>query len=430
MTTEILIIFLLILINGIFSLSEISIVSSKKNRLDAAAKKGSKGAKTALELANNPGKFLSTVQVGITLVGILTGFFSGGEISGNLAALLQAVGFSAELSESIAVVIVVMFITFFSIVIGELVPKRIGLTNAEKLAGFLSIPMKIISKVTAPLVWLLEKSTNLLMSIFMKDNGNEEEVTEEDVRSLIAQGASAGTFNRLEKGLVDRVFHFSDRKVASLMESRVDAEALYVDETHDENMRIMRESDYMELILLDGSWDKVVGVVRVRDFFFSGGKPEDLPACATKPLYLPANMSVLRALDRLDKANQRLALVVNEYGELQGQLRTEAIFGSFLHDFEDPRGAEDLNIQKVSDTDFLVDGLLPAAEFLTYFNKPDDLAQTGDFHTVAGLFLYLNKKIPEQGDEVAFDSATTLIAEEVTGQRIEKLRIRLLPSTN
>ena len=427
MYTEVLIIFILILINGIFSLSEISIVSSKKNRLDAAAKKGSNGAKTALELANNPGKFLSTVQVGITLVGILTGFFSGGEISVHLTAGLQYLGLGKELSESVAVVIVVMLITFFSIVIGELLPKSLGLANAEKLASALAIPMKVISKITAPLVWLLEKSTKLLISIFIRSGETEEEVTEEDVRSLIAQGASAGTFNRLEKGLVDRVFHFSDRKVASLMESRVDAEALYLDETPEENYRIIRESAFTELILLEGSWEQVKGFINIKDFLFRGGKTEALEECVIKPLYLPENMSILRALDRLDKAGHRLAIVVNEYGEVQGQLRMESIFDSFLHDFEDPRGAADLNIVKESDSEYLVDGLLPAAEFLTYFGKSDDMAQTGDFHTVAGLFLFLNKTIPRQGDLVNFDNMT-LKAEEVTGQRIERIRVQLLPA--
>ncbi len=423
MWVEVIIILLLFLLNGVFSMAEIAIVSARKVRLEGMAKKGSKGAKAALELSADPTRFLSTVQVGITLIGVLTGFYSGSVFSDNVAAWLASVGIPPNYTAGMAVGLVLLVTTYLSLVLGELVPKKIGLLSPERIAAGAALPMAWVSRISAPAVLLLTASTNFIIRIFRLKPSNDAEVTEEEVKSLIAQGASTGTFEKIEQSLVERVFHFSDRNVGSLMTNRTEVAWVDVTDPTEALVEELKTTRHSHLLLCNGSLDEVQGVLNVRQaityLLNHPGQHLALDALAAKPMYVPDSMGVLRMVEKLREKRQHLAIVVNEFGAVQGVITQTDVFDGLLNDAQLNTDEGERTIVKRPDGSYLIDGTLPYADFLAFFDLDDEAEPVG-FYTLAGLFLAQFKQIPQVGDAIEWRNIRLEVI-DLDGKRIDKI---------
>jgi len=428
MWVEILIVLGLFLVNGLFSMAEIAIVSARNLRLESMAKKGSKGARVALELAADPTKFLSTVQIGITLIGVLTGFYSGSVFSDNVAAWLISVQVPERYSAGLAVVLVLLVTTYLSLVVGELVPKKIGLLNPEGIAATAARPMRGIAKGAAPVVWLLTNSTNFLVRLMGLKPAKDTEVTEEEVKSLIAQGTSLGTFDKVEQNLVERVFHFSDRTVGSLMRHRGQIDWVDLKNGPEHLLAELMTTTHSHLVLCQGGLDAVMGTIpaamALKWVIQHPNQPIDWRAYLDKPYYVPDSMGVLRLVEKLRERKKHLALVVNEYGAVQGLITQTDVFEGLVKDMDtltDPEG----QIVQREDGSYLIDGALSFADFLTFLDidQPDEAA---GFHTLAGFFLAEFKQLPAPGNSIVWNKMRFEVM-DLDGKRIDKLLVTVPP---
>jgi putative hemolysin len=396
---EILIILLLLVINGLFSMSEIALVSSKKTRLELARQRGDKKAKLALDLANSPEKFLSTVQIGITLIGILTGVFSGENITQDMEALYGRYELLAPYRETLATTTVVIIITFFSLVIGELVPKRIGLSNPEGIAKAVAGPMNILSKATAPFVWLLSVSGNLLIRVFGIKPISQQQVTEEEIRAMVQEGAHAGVIREIEQDIVERVFHLGDRRAVTLMTPRQEIDWLNAHDPREENLRKIIENNHTVYPLCDEELDKVIGVIHIKDVVaaLERGEEIDLMKMKREVAFVPEVIKSYRVLEKFKESRKHYAMVVDEYGGVSGIITMNDIMDALVGDM--PEGDDtDYQIVKREDGSFLIDGQLPIEEFMNYFDLEVAPEEYSAFHTLAGLAMYSLKRIPKTGD--------------------------------
>ncbi|MEW6468655.1 MAG: hemolysin family protein [Bacteroidota bacterium] len=424
---EILIIFCLILLNGVFAMSEISMVSSRKIRLERAAKKGDKGARMALELHQNPSKFLSTVQIGITLIGILTGIYSGEKIEDDLNRYLSQFESLRNYSETLAVTIIVVILTFFSLVLGELVPKRIGLVMPETIARILAFPMYTISLIAAPFIWLLTVTTEALVKVLGISKPKDSQVTEEEIRAIIQEGTEAGTVQEIEQDIVENVFHLGDRKISTLMTQRLDIEWLNIEEPLDTIKSRIIASGHKSFPVCKGSIETVLGILYSKQMLDSMLKNEEIEIeKLLKPaIYFPENTTAYKALEKFREAKQRLALVVDEFGGLQGLLTMNDLVDVLVGDL-----AEQLHEKKEivprDDGTFLVDANLPFPEFVRYFGiEAGDDRELMSINTVGGLVFYLSKKIPKAGDRFKWKDLGIEII-DMDGRRIDKVLARKL----
>lgn len=427
MGTEILIIVLLILLNGIFSMSEIAIVSARKTKLENAAKRGDAKAKAALDLANAPNKFLSTVQIGITLIGILTGMFGGESIADRLKIFFSTIPALASYSNAIAISLVVLLIGFFSLLFGELIPKRIGLTNPEKIARLTAGPMRIISRVTAPLVWLLSSVSDLIIKLFGIKKSEESVVTEEEIKALVAEGATSGSIDEVEQGIVERVFHLGDRKVGSLMTNKMDIVWLDIHDPKEVNAERIRSSVHTGFPVCDGDIDKMIGIVFSKEIIRYGIEVivSNLKKHAKPPLFFPENMKAYKALEKFKESKTHVGTVVDEFGSVQGLVTMNDLLEALIDDVDDTPGP-DAEIIEREDGSWLVDALLPFQEFIHYFeiHNIDDLEYTG-FHTVGGLVLHIAKKLPKTGETFTWKGYSIEVV-DLDGRRIDKVLVKKL----
>ncbi len=317
----IIIILFLILLNGVFSMSEIALISARKNRLETAAKKGNLNAKAALELANSPNKFLSTVQIGITLIGILTGIYSGEEITTDVQNYVAQFGLFTPYANTIAVVIVVVILTFFSLVLGELVPKRIGLTYPETIAKTFAVPMKIISKITAPFIWLLTVSTEFILDVFQIKPSADGKVTEEEIKAIIKEGAEGGEVQEIEQDIVERVFHIGDRKVNSLMTHRKAVDYLSIDDSIQELKAKVLHDLHSFYPVCNSNLDDITGVVSLKDLFTYFQKEAiNLKSITKEPVYLIEYTSAYKALEIFKTSKVHYAFIVLSFIDLSIKL--------------------------------------------------------------------------------------------------------------
>lgn len=334
MVTEIVIILILIVLNGILSASEIAIVSSRKARLQAASSKN-KGARTALQLKENPNNFLSTVQIGITLIGILTGFFSGGTISVYIAEQLNKIEALAPYSSQVSVLLVVLIITYLSLIIGELVPKRIGMAIPEKYASFISVPMNILSKIVKPFVWLLSISTEFIVKM-LNIKVNQNAVTEEEIKALVDDGVDSGAIEGIEHDMVDRVLSLGDKKAINLMVHRSKITYLDIQDTFDENKACIIADEHTEYPVCDGNFDHVIGLVHVKTLLkeYLTTKEMDLSKLVTPIPFVNENTYAYNVLQTLKMSKVLQAVVVDEYGSPQGIITMTDIVASLVGGFD------------------------------------------------------------------------------------------------
>jgi putative hemolysin len=419
---EIVIIFLLILLNGIFSMSEIALISARKNRLETAAKKGNTSAKTALDLANSPNKFLSTVQIGITLIGILTGIYSGDKITTDVEAFFAIYSITFPYAHSLAVGVVVVILTFFSLVFGELLPKRIGLNYPETIAKSVAVPMKVMSIVTAPFIWLLTTSTDFILKIFKIKPTADGKVTEEEIKAIIKEGTEVGEVQEIEQDIVERVFHIGDRKVNSLMTHRKSIVYLALDESYEELKAKILDELHSVYPVCNENLDEVIGVVLLKDLFANIEKGDfDLQKIMIDPVYFIEHTSAYKALENFKKSKIHYALVTDEYGVFQGIITLNDILEALVGDAAD-FSDEEYQLLAREDGTWLVDGQYSLHDFMTYFDL-DDMLNDYEVTTVSGLIITELGSIPKQGEKLIWNKLEFEVI-DMDGVKIDKILIK------
>lgn len=421
---EIAIIFFLILLNGVFSMSEIALISARKNRLETSAKKGNPSAKTALDLANSPNKFLSTVQIGITLIGILTGIYSGDKVTDDVRIFLDQFEILQPYSSNLSVGIVVVVLTFFSLVLGELLPKRIGLNYPEAIAKAVAYPMKIVSVITAPFIWLLTISTESLLKLFRIRPTADGKVTEEEIKAIIKEGTEVGEVQEIEQDIVERVFHIGDRKVNSLMTHRKAVVYLSLEDNLAETKaKVLGELHSVYPVCTD-NLDDVVGIVLLKDLFASFEKGDfDLKSITKEPFYFIEHTSAYKALEIFKTSKVHYALVTDEYGIFQGMITLNDILEALVGDASDFYH-EEFQLIAREDGTWLVDGHYSLHDFLTYFDM-DELINDYDVTTVSGLIMTELSYIPKQGEKLIWNLFELEVI-DMDGVKIDKVLVRSL----
>lgn len=422
---EIVIVLLLIILNGIFAMSEIAVVSSRKAKLQQLANEGSANAKAALELAKSPNRFLSTVQIGITMVGIFAGAFGGAAIARPLAKQLAEIPLFAANSEVIALVIVVSVITYLSLVVGELVPKRLALSNPEKIASFVAPTMNTLSRISSPLVSLLSLSTDWLFRILRVRQSTEPSVSDEEVRILLREGTQSGVFESEEKDIVERTFRLSDKKVNTLMTPRKEIVWLDIDSSFKEIRGKITKSPHAHFPVCRGSIDKVIGIVQTKGLLtdYLSVEKIDLKKILHKPLFVPESMSGLKVLELFKKSGIHMALIIDEYGNVKGLLSITDVLEAIVGDIPTVNELDEEEIVKRDNGTFLVDGLTPIDEFKEYFKiKKLPGERAGIFHTVGGFATNHIGRIPLTGDNFEIENFRFEVM-DMDGNRVDKILI-------
>ncbi len=421
---EILILLILILLNGILALSEIAIVSAKKSKLNAAVKRGDIGAKTALKLAENPSRFLSTVQIGITLIGILTGVYSGENLTRSLEMWLNKLEPIQPHSHSVAVTIVVVAITFFSLVLGELVPKRIGLAMPETIAGIMSKPMFLLSRITAPFIWLLSNTTEFIVKLFGLGKSTENQVTEEEIKAIISEGTEAGAIEEIEQDIVENVFHMGDRRIRSLMTPRIDVVWLNVDDSNFEIKEKIKASVHTIFPVAEGDVDKILGVVFVKDLLASSFDKEDvnLRKHLKTPLFIPENIKAFKVLEKFKESKMHFAVVLNEFGGVSGIATMNDLLETLVNDV-DEEYENDKEIVERADGSYLIDASIPFPDFLRYFEVGNvHEEELNQYNTLGGLVFNLSRSIPQVGAKFVWKGFHLEVL-DMDGRRIDKVLV-------
>jgi len=415
---EILIILFLIFLNGIFAMSEIAMVSSRKSRLETAAKRGDKASKMALELSRNPGKFLSTVQIGITLIGILTGIYSGEKIEDDLVAYLNQFVLLRQYSETIAISVIVVTLTFFSLVLGELVPKRIGLSMPERISKILSFPMYLISIIAAPFIWLLTFTSDIIIKLFRIKPTSENRITEEEIKLIIQEGTEGGAILEIEQDIVERVFSLGDRKISSLMTHRLDTILLRTDFDAETIRKTVNNEMHSVYPVVNGKMD-VVGLIILKDLFRHINEPTfKISDHIKQPQYISENLSAYEVLKLFKTSKTHQAIVIDEFGQMQGIVTMNDLLEALVGDVSEFYESEFSFIQR-ADGSWIIDGQYPLTEFLRKFDL-DDLVEDYPFNTISGLILNQLRRIPSTGDTLLWRNFEIEIL-DMDGARIDKV---------
>lgn len=403
-------------------MSEIALISARKNRLETAAKKGNTNAKVALDLANSPNKFLSTVQIGITLIGILTGIYSGDKITDDVKLFFDGFASLQPYSQSIAVGVVVVVLTFFSLVLGELIPKRIGLNYPETIAKAVAVPMKMVSVITAPFIWLLTVSTDFVLDVFKIKPTADGKVTEEEIKAIIKEGTEGGEVQEIEQDIVERVFHIGDRKINSLMTHRKWIVYLSTDDTIEEIKTKVLDELHSVYPVCNENLDEVQGVVLMKDLFANFEKGNfDLKPITKEPVYLIEHTSAYKALENFKKSKVHYAFVTDEYGVFQGIITLNDILEALVGEASD-FDEDEYQLVSREDGTWLVDGLYSLHDFLTYFDM-DELTNDYDVTTVSGLIMTEMGKIPTQGEKLIWNKLELEII-DMDGVKIDKVLVK------
>lgn len=421
MFTEIAVVLVLTVINGLLAMSELAVVSSRPARLKVLADQGSKGARIAQRLADDPGRFLSTVQIGITLVGVLSGAFSGATLGLRLTAWLEAQGLSDAAADALGVGVVVLAITYLSLVIGELVPKQVALRDPERIAARVAPAMLALSRIAAPLVWVLDMSGKLLLRLAGSREGQDEAVTEEEVKTIIAEAETAGVLETEERAMIAGVMRLADRTARALMTPRRDVELLRLDDDPSEIRALVRTTRRSRLPVQDGDADAIVGVVRVKDIAeaLAGDPDVDLRSCINKAPIVTDNSRALDVLKAIRASTMHMALVFDEYGHFEGVITSGDFLEAITGTFQDT-GTDEPAIVTRADGSWLVSGWMPIDEFVDATGFP--AGRRGEYKTVAGLVLGSLNRLPEVGER--FDvGAWHFEVVDLDGRRIDKVLV-------
>lgn len=421
---EFLIIFLLVLANGVFAMSEIAIVSARRARLQHLASRGDRRAEAALSLAEAPNRFLSTVQVGISLIGIVAGVFGGATFSETLAISLKQVYFLAPYADAIALVIVVMGITYLSLVIGELVPKRLALHHPEQIAMFVARPMLCLESLASPVVSFLSASTEVILRLFgIESSQAEPSISEEEIKVMIQQATKAGTFEEVEQEMVERVLRLGDMRVSALMTPRPDIIWLDLEDTAEENYRKLVENPHTRFPVCQGGLDHLLGVVQVNDLLTRGltGQTLELTSVLRQPVYVPESTRGLKVMELFKQTSTHIALVVDEYGVIQGLVTLNDILEAIIGDIPSIGTPEEPEAVQREDGSWLLDGMMAIDDFRELFLLPElPGEQRGNFHTLGGFVITHLGRIPATADYFEWDNFRFEVA-DMDGNRVDKV---------
>jgi len=434
---QIVFIFLLLIVNGVFAMSEIALVSARKVRLQQKAKEGNRSAQIALDISEFPNRFLSTVQIGITLIGIMAGALGGATIAEKLTLLLEKIEWLAPYAGGVAFAIVVLLTTYFSLVIGELIPKRLGMNNPEKIAMALALPMKGLSWFTSPVVSLLSASTDFGLRILGVEKSNEPPITEEEIKILMKQGAQSGIFAEAEEDMVTGIFRLGGRYIDSIMTPRTEIEWIDLDESFESIREQVIHSHHNRFPVARGELDYVVGMLTAKDLLshsINNNQP-DINSLLQEPLYVPDSTSALKALDLLKEAGAHVALVIDEFSGVLGMVTLYDILKSIVGSI--PTAGEEVEVQVVQreDGSWLLDGLLPideVKELLGIELLPEE--DRIGFQTLGGFIMAMLDSIPEPGQH--FETLKFRFeVMDMDGKRVDKVlvspnKLKTVPDIN
>jgi putative hemolysin len=423
------IVFLLILLNGIFAMSELAVVSSRRAKLQAKADRGNKGAAAALKLSEDPTRFLSAVQVGITLIGILAGAFGQATIAAELDQRLEVYPALAAYSEQISTGVVVVLLTYFSLILGELVPKRLALIHPETIASVVAAPLTLLAKMMGPFVTLLTFSTATVLAFLRVRDSDGSSVTQEEVETVLAEGAGAGLIEPQEQAMMQEVMRLGDRAVRVAMTPRTDVYWVSLEDDEATLREEVRACPYSRVVVVSGQdFDSPLGVVHKRDIADAllRGEPLDLRKLAKTPVYLPETTSLLQALEQLQKSPQHLAFVVDEFGGMEGVITPTDLLEMIAGDFNESHDTVVTSIVEQEEGVFLVEGRTDVMELADVL---DANFEGGGFHTAAGLVLHHLGRLPQKGEVVTIDRFVVEVT-QMDGRRIDKLVFRRKPGTS
>lgn len=404
-------------------MSEIALVSARKSRLEHLAEKGDLKAKRALDLANSPEKFLSAAQIGITLIAILTGVYSGERFARYLQPSIEKIDFLKPYADTVSTTIIVIIVTFLSIIFGELIPKQIGLLRAERIAKLVAAPMNFFAKATHPIVWLLNKISVLFFRIFNIKRSKDDAVTEEEIKTLITEGTEAGTIDEAEQQIIERVFHLGDRNITSLMTHRSDIIWFNLDDNEDKIKEKIFQEPHSAYPICDGDIDNLKGIVSIKDLYIS--PDSTLFKDIMKPaLFVPENNSAYQVLEKFKQTKQHSCFIVDEYGTILGLITLNDILEAIVGELPQP-DFTNYQILKRDDGSFLIDGQIPFYDFLTYFEKAEWMNEgEHDFDTLAGFILHELEHIPKTGEKFTWKGFTIEII-DMDGHRIDKILVKI-----
>lgn len=427
---EVILILILIALNGLFAMSEFAIVSARKTRLQQRAEKGDAGAAVALEIASEPTQFLSTIQIGITLIGIVAGAIGGIAVANGLAGYFTEIPVLAPYAGALSMTLVVLVITYLSLVFGELVPKRLALNNAEAIATTVARPMKILSRVAAPLVFILSGSTDAVLRLSHTRPSSEPPVTEEEVKILLEAGTEAGVFEEAERSMVEGIFELGDLRVGSLMTPRPDIIALDLDDSDEENLKKMILSGRSNLPAYQGKLDTIAGMVSAKAVLarMVEGGPPDIRASLGKPTFVPETLPVLKLLEQFRQSGVHIALVTDEYGSIQGIVSLHDILEAIVGDVPSFGEPVEAPIVAREDGSWLVDGSTPVDDVrdvvsVGFFPGEEE----GHYRTLAGLLMFLLNRIPVTGDHVESTGLRFEVV-DMDGKRVDKVLVMRTPA--
>ena len=423
---DILLIVLLIFLNGFLSMSEIALVSARKSKLESNARQGNSGAREALALSDKIDYFLSTIQIGITLIGILTGLFSGQQLSPGLAVWLQKIGVPEKDSFEVAQTIIVITVTYFTLVWGELIPKRLGISFAEGIACFVSRPMKLLSKITTPFVWILSRSTHFFVRMLGLDVETKSAVTEDEIKAIVREGTETGEVQEVEEDIVSRVFNLGDRNVGSIMTHRRELVWLDVNEPNQVIKEKVMDNLYNVYPVVNHDLDHLIGVVYLKDLFGQLDNPVFRLKDKLRPIqYFPEKLSVYNALEQLKREHVKYGIITDEFGVIRGMVTmkdiVKVLIGSVQEEDEEPE------IREREDGSLVVDGQCSFYDFLIHIER-EELYEQHAYNTLSGLILKLLERMPHEGDKVYWENYEFEIL-DIDGVRIDKVLVRKTPNT-
>ncbi len=420
---EIIILLALIFLNGLFVMSEIALVSARKARLESQAEKGDAKARRALDLSNSPEKFLSAAQIGITLIAILTGVYSGERFSKDLQPLLERIAFLRPYAATVSITVIVIIVTFLSIIFGELIPKQIGLLRAERIAKLVAGPMNIFATITHPIVWTLNKISHLFFRVFNIKRSKDDAVTEEEIKTMITEGTEAGTIDQTEQVIINRVFHLGDRNITSLMTHRSDIIWFNLDDNEEKIKEKITSEPHSVYPICDGHIDEIKGVVSIKDLYVS---PDNkLFKDIMKPaLFVPENNTPFQVMEKFKQSKIHSCFIVDEYGSILGMVTLNDILEAIIGDIPQP-DMEDYEVKERDDGSFLVDAQIPFYDFLSKFEKTEWMNEgEQDFDTLAGFILHRLERIPKTGDKLEWKGFRIEII-DMDGHRIDKVLVKI-----
>jgi putative hemolysin len=423
LSLEILIVVLLILANGLFAMSELAIVSARRVRLRQMAEDGHKGAELALGMAEDPASFLSIVQIGMTLNSVLAGAFSGATLAGHFAEYLNNISWIAPNGEAAALGLTVAGVTYFNLVIGELIPKRIGLSYAEPIAVRVAYIMKFCARVAAPVVWLLRLSTETSLKLLCLANPRDMTVTEAEVKDMIAEGAETGIFKPAEKDMLDGVMRLADRTVRTIMTPRVDMVWLSAEDSARDNHSFIRSSGYSRFPVAKGDLEEILGIVYAKDMLNAvlGGQMPPIKSVMRPALTVPDTTPVLRLLEQFKRSKQHIAIVADEYGSVEGLVSVTDILQAITGDMPERGQDSDTPSVQREDGSWLMDGMAPLDEVESRIGLKD-MRGDGDFHTLGGFVVDKLRRLPNTGDHFVYDE-THFEVVDMDGRRVDKVLV-------